>query len=140
VSSPVRYLLDTNILLRFLSGEPALQAAAARKLFAQAAGGSVVLDISPVIVAEAFYTLVSFYGVERRLAAAKLSALLQQHGVKLREANQVLRALERLQTVNVGFADAFLASGAAEERISVASFDRDFDKFKGVKRFEPTAE
>ena len=136
--SATRYLVDTNILLRFLSGEPAGQAAAARKLFARASANEVVLDVSPVIVAEAFYTLHSFYGVEKKTAAEKLSLLLQQHGVKLRDASQVLPALERMQTANVGFADAFLAAGAAEEKLAVASFDRDFDKLN-VVRFEPVA-
>jgi predicted nucleic acid-binding protein len=132
-----RLIVDTNVLLRVLVGEPAAQAAAARKLFAQAAAGEVVLDISPVIVAEAMYTLLSFYGIERGMAAEKLSGLLQQRGVKLREGSQVLSALERLRMANVGFADAFLAASAAEEGISVASFDRDFDKLMGVMRYEP---
>lgn len=136
--SSTRYLVDTNVLLRFLSGEPAAQAAAARKLFAEAAGGEIVLDVSPVIVAEAFYTLTSFYGVERKVAAEKLSLLLQQHGVKLRDESQVLHALDRLQSANVGFADAFLAAGATEEKVAVASFDRDFDKLH-VARHEPKA-
>jgi predicted nucleic acid-binding protein len=139
MSGPTRYLVDTNILLRFLSGEPAAQAAAARNLFADAGAGKVVLDISPVIVAETLYTLLSFYGIERKAAAKKLALLLRQRGVKLREANQVLSALERLQTANVGFADAYLAAGAAEEAVSVASFDRDLDKFEDVTRYEPKA-
>lgn len=137
MSDSTRYLLDTNILLRFLSGEPPAQAAAARNLFAQAGQGKVVLDVFPVIVAETLYTLISFYGVERKAASAKLSALLRQRGVKLRDATQVLAALDRLQAVNVGFADAFLAAAAAEETVPVASFDRDFDKFKDVERYEP---
>ncbi len=136
--SATRYLVDTNILLRFLSGEPAAHAAAAKKLFSRAAEGDVVLDVSPVIVAEAFYTLVSYYEVERQAAAQKLSVLLRQHGVKLRDSDQVLSAPERLQTANVGFADAFLAASADEEGVSVASFDRDFDKLK-VPRYEPAA-
>jgi predicted nucleic acid-binding protein len=139
MSGPTQYLIDTNILLRFLSGEPAAQAAAARNLFAKAGAGAAVLDVSPVIVAETFYTLVSFYGIDRKTAAEKLSALLRQRGVKLRDANQVLSALVRLQTANIGFADAFLAAGAVEESVSVASFDRDFDKFKDVTRYEPKA-
>ncbi len=137
MSGPARYLVDTNILLRFLTGEPVAQANAARNLFAQAIAGKAVLDISPVIVAETFYTLTSFYGVERKTAAEKISALLQQPGVKLREASQALSALRRLETTDVGFADAFLAAGAAEESVAVASFDRDFDKFKGITRYEP---
>lgn len=136
--SAERYLVDTNILLRFLSGEPVAQAAAVRKLFMQAAAGDIVLDVAPLIVAEAYYTLVSFYGVERPVAAAKLSVLLQQHGVKLRESAQVLSTLESLLTVNVGFADAFLAACAREDNVTVASFDRDFEKLE-VSRYEPTA-
>ncbi len=133
-----RYLVDTNVLLRFLSGEPAPQAAAARKLFSRAAAGEIVLDVSPVIVAETLYTLISFYGVDLKAAAGKLALLLQQHGVRLRDESQVLLALERLQTANVGFADAFLAAGAADEKVAIASFDRDFDKLK-VTRYEPVA-
>jgi predicted nucleic acid-binding protein len=75
--SATRYLVDTNILLRFLSGEPPAQAAAPRKLFNRAARGEVMLEVPALIVAEAYYTLVSFYEVERKLAAAKLSLLLQ---------------------------------------------------------------
>lgn len=136
--SAIRYLADTNILLRFLTGEPAHQAAAARKLFDRAAAGDAEIDVSAVIVAEAYYTLHSFYGVERKSAASKLGLLLQQHGVKLRDAEQTLAALERLQVANVGFADAFLAAGAKAENVAVASFDRDFDKLD-VKRFDPAA-
>ena len=95
--------------------------------------------MSPVIVAEAFHTLTGFYAVARTLAAEKLSVLLQQHGVKLRDSAQVLSALDHLQKANVGFADAFLAAGAAAEKVAVVSFDRDFDKFKDVTRYEPAA-
>jgi len=139
VSGPPRYLVDTNILLRFITGDPASQAAAAKKLFTRAAAGEVLLDCSAVIVAETYYTLLSFYSVERKVAAEKLSFLLQQHGVKLRDSSQVFAALQSLQTTNVGFTDAYLAAGASEEGVSVASFDRDFNKFKEIVRYEPDA-
>ena len=135
----LRYLVDTNILLRFLTGQPVPQAEAAKKLFAEAANNAVVLDVSPVVVAEAFYVLTSFYGIERKEAAEKLLSLLRRGGVKVRDASQVFDALERLRGANVGFADAFLAAGGAEEKVAIASFDRDFDKFPDVQRFEPKA-
>ncbi|HEY3862195.1 MAG TPA: PIN domain-containing protein [Verrucomicrobiae bacterium] len=134
--SGTRYLVDTNILLRFLSGSPAAHAQAARKLFERAGAGEITLDMSPVIVAEAFYALTSFYSVERKIAAEKISVLLRQHGVKVRDATQVFSALERLQTINVGFADAFLAAGADDENVGIASFDRDFERLN-VTRYEP---
>jgi predicted nucleic acid-binding protein len=47
--------------------------------------------------------------------------------------------LERLRATHAGFTDAFLAAGGAAENVAVASFDRDLDKFRDVKRFEPAA-
>jgi predicted nucleic acid-binding protein len=132
----MRYLVDTNVLLRFLTGEPAVQAAAVKKLFSRAAAGEIILDVSPVIVAEAFYTLHSFYNFERKMASAQLSLLLRQRGIRVRDASQTFAALDRLQSASVGFADAFLAAGATEEKLAVASFDRDFEKLN-VTRFEP---
>jgi len=133
-----RYLADTNVLLRFLSGAPPAQAQAARKLFESAANREVTLEVPPLIVAEAYYTLVSFYQVERKLAAEKLAMLLKQHGVRLREETVVLATLDRLRTTNVGFSDAYLAAMAEQEKLQVASFDTDFDKLR-VARYEPQA-
>ena len=53
------------------------------------------------------------------------------------EHDRVFDALARLGKVNVGFADAYLAAGASLDSVPVASFDRDFDRFKDIKRVEP---
>ncbi|HAB17721.1 MAG TPA: PIN domain-containing protein [Verrucomicrobiota bacterium] len=132
-----RYLVDTNVLLRFLTGQPLNQAEATKKLLEDAAAGEVVLEVSPVIAAEAYYTLTSFYEIPRAEAARKIAALLRRRGVKVSDSVQVFDALDRLQRTNVGFADAFLAAGAAMESVSVASFDRDLDRFDDIERFEP---
>jgi len=138
VNGPRRYLVDTNILLRFLSGTPPQQAAAVRQLFSRAQAGEVVLEITPIIVAEAFYTMLTFYGIERKEASEKLLNLLRQRGLKVREPDFVLNALRHLQSSNVALADAYLAAAAEAEKIPVASFDKDFDKFPGISRYEPT--
>ena len=132
-----RLLLDSNVLLRFLTGEPRAQAEASRNLFVSAASGDVVLEVCPVVVAEVFYTLESFYKVQREEVAARLAALLLRKGIKVMESDRVFDALARLGKVNVGFADAYLAAGAALDSVPVASFDRDFDRFKDIKRVEP---
>lgn len=135
-----RYLVDTNVLLRFLTGEPVGQALAVKALFARAAEGEMILEVSPVVVAETLYTLLSYYEIERKLAVEKLQKLLRRPGFKVRDDAAVFSAFERLNTANVGFADAFLAAMGAGENVAIASFDRDFDKFKDVKRYEPTVE
>jgi predicted nucleic acid-binding protein len=132
-----RLLVDTNVLLRFLTGEPKAQAERARNLFNSAAAGEVVLEVPPVVVAEVCYTLESFYRVDRRELVDTLAALLSRRGVKVLEEAAVFDALKRLKEFKVGFADAFLAAIAAAEKIEVASFDRDFDRFKDLRRMEP---
>jgi predicted nucleic acid-binding protein len=47
--------------------------------------------------------------------------------------------LERCRYRNAHFADAYLAASAVELGNPVASFDRDFDKFRDVRRVEPRA-
>jgi predicted nucleic acid-binding protein len=132
-----RLLVDTNVLLRFLTGEPKAQAERARNLFNSAAAGEVVLEVPPVVVAEVCYTLESFYRVDRRELVDTLAALLSRRGVKVLEEAVVFDALKRLKEFKVGFADAYLAASAGAEKIEVASFDRDFDRFKDLRRMEP---
>jgi predicted nucleic acid-binding protein len=132
-----RLLVDTNVLLRFLTGEPKAQAERARNLFNSAAAGEVVLEVPPVVVAEVCYTLESFYRVDRRELVDTLAALLSRRGVKVLEEAAVFDALKRLKEFKVGFADAYLAASAGAEKIEVASFDRDFDRFKDLRRMEP---
>lgn len=75
--------------------------------------------------------------MDREEVAGRLSALLSRKGVKVQESERVFDALRRLTTFNVGFADAYLAAAASIDAVPVASFDRDFDQFKDLKRFEP---
>ncbi len=50
-----------------------------------------------------------------------------------------LDALERFKSHPVDFPDALVAAIAAHQGVPVVSFDRDFDRFKDVKRFQPSA-
>jgi predicted nucleic acid-binding protein len=133
----IRQLVDTNVLVRFFTGEPPAMAAKAKQLIAHADRGDVILVLLPVIVAETFYTLESFYEVGRGEVATKMLAFLQARGIEAIEADRVTDALKRCQDEKAHFADAYLAAAAAETGNAIASFDRDFDKWKDVKRSEP---
>lgn len=132
-------LVDTNVLVRFFTGDPPDLAAKARGLLARADIGEVQLLVLPVVVAETFFTLESFYEIDRKLVASKLSAFLQSRGIEAIELARVLDALKRCAERGAHFADAYLAACAAELSHPIASFDRDFDKFKDVARIEPKA-
>ena len=134
-----RQLVDTNVLVRFFTGEPPDMAAKARRLVERADKGEVLLVILPVIVAETVYTLESFYEMDRKDVAANLLSFLQSRGIETVESARIADALGRCRDRNAHFADAYLAASAVELGNPVASFDRDFDKFKDVQRIEPKA-
>ena len=134
---PTPQLIDTNVLVRFFTGQPPDMALKAKTLVAEAEAGKVVLEVLPVIVAETIYTLESFYGMDAGEVTEKLTSFIQGRGVQAHERGRVLDALNRHRDFNMHFADAYLAAAALELECSVASFDRDFDKFDDIKRVEP---
>jgi predicted nucleic acid-binding protein len=131
------YLLDTNILLRFLVQDDQHKASAVKRLIEGARSGKVVLDVPFVAIAEAIHTLRSFYGVPQDQAAREISNFLNGLGIRLTAPSWVLDALEECQRRGISFGDACIAAEARAGALTVASFDTDFDRFPGVIRFEP---
>lgn len=135
------YLLDTNVLIRFLRQDHPTMGPAARGLFQAAARGEVRLLLEESIVAEAVYVLQSVYKQSRADIADALQALVRRAPAIQTDRPAVLNdALDRYRRQSqVDFADALLAALAVEKQIPVASFDRDLDRFSDVTRFEPPA-
>ena len=125
-------LVDTNILLRFFTGDPPEMAERARAIVADADRGKLQLEIPAIIVAETLYTLESFYEMPKADVCEKLLVFLRSRGIATREPEIVLDALERYRTLPVHFADAYLAATAAANKQPVYSFDKDFARFKDV--------
>ena len=131
------YLLDANILLRFLTNDHRDHSAAAKKLFGDAGFGKISLRVPFISITETIFTLQRLYQADREDIGRELLKLLTAPGVTLTCPNWVLEAVENYQTQNVSFGDACLAAEAKAEQIAVASFDRGLDKFPGLKRHEP---
>lgn len=134
---PVTYLVDTNILLRFLRNDHPVMSRASRELFETARDGGVKLDIPLIAIAECFHTLRSFYKVERIAAAAEVIKIINAPGVRLSGPLWLRDAVEFYATNNVSFGDSCIAAEARGDGKLIASFDRDFDSIKGISRFEP---
>ena len=125
-------LLDTNVLVRFFTGQPPEMAGRARALIAQADGGKLLLQIPSLIVAETIYTLESFYEMPKEDVCEKMLAFLRSRGIAPLEPELITDALERYRSMPVHFADAYLAASSASSRTPVFSFDEDFARFKDV--------
>jgi len=133
------YLLDANVIVRFLTQDEPKQGKAAAKLFRTARDGDVMLHLEASIVAETVYVLESnFYSKTRTEIHDSLVDLVQNPGIQTELRDAVLDALRRFrEQPKLDFADCWLAALATHLNMAVASFDRDLDKFKDVQRHEP---
>lgn len=130
----MRALLDTNILVRHLTGDPPGQARRATALL-RARHELILTDL---VFAEMVYVLESFYESPRTEIAEMARALLALPSIAVVDHDLLLRAIELYEGVRLDFAEAYLASLAELSDVNqVASFDRQIDRVKTIKRVEP---
>jgi len=121
-------LLDTNVVLRFLTRDPRALAERADRLLARAQAGEIALRLTPIIVAEIVWALASRYGHPPDRIAAALSAFLRAEGILADERDGLLEALDVMVERRVSFPDAYVAVTARRAEEPVCTFDRDFKR------------
>ncbi len=126
--------VDTNVLIRHLTGDPAAQARRATRFLEQADE----LLLADIIIAEVAYVLESFYELRRARVADTLRAILAFPSIRVLDSELLQRAVEVYEVHRLDFADAYLVASAERTGIGViASFDRSIDRITTVRREEP---
>jgi predicted nucleic acid-binding protein len=127
--------LDTNVLIRHLTGDPPAQARRATA-FLERAEDLLVPDL---ILAEVVYVLESFYEVERQRVAELVRAVIGFPAIVVVDEPLLLRALEVYEVERLDFAEAYLVASAEASGVgAIASFDRTIDRLATVQRLEPS--
>jgi predicted nucleic-acid-binding protein len=128
--------VDSNILVRHLTGDPPEQAKRATALLRS--GESLILV--DLVVAEVVYVLECVYEVERDRVAELVRAILGFPAIAVPDEPLLLRTLEVYEQHRTHFAESYLAAYAEISGVGVvASFDRDIDRVQTVQRLEPSA-
>jgi predicted nucleic acid-binding protein len=126
--------VDTNVLVRHLTGDPPAQAARATRCL-QAADELLLPDL---ILAEVAYVLESFYETPRIQVAETLRSMLAFSAIRVVDDELLLRTVEVYEDHRLDFADAYLVASAERTGVGeVASFDRAIDRVGTVRRVEP---
>jgi predicted nucleic acid-binding protein len=130
----VTAFVDTNILVRHLTGDPPDLAARAT---AYLRSEDEVL-LTDLVAAETVYVLESFYEAPRDQVAPALRSLVGFDSVVCVDPALLLRALEVYETDRIDFAEAYLVACAESTGIGkIISFDRSLDRIPGIERLEP---
>ena len=126
--------VDTNVLVRHLTGDPPDMAARATAALA----GQDELLLADLVVAECVYVLESFYEVEPKRVAELMRAAIALPVIRTIDAPALLRALEVYEVDRLDFAEAYLVAQAEATGVgTILSFDRSIDRVTTITRREP---
>lgn len=126
--------IDTNILVRHLTGDPPAMAARATAYL----GAETELLLTDLVAAETVYVLESFYDAPRDQVAQAVRSLVAFDSVVCVDPALLLRAIEVYETDRIDFAEAYLVACAESTGIGkIASFDQSLDRVHTVERIEP---
>jgi predicted nucleic acid-binding protein len=132
--------LDTDIIIRFLTGDDLAKQAAAATLFSQIERKSTTVSAPVTVIADAVYVLHSprLYDKSRAEVAALLTPLVRLTNVRIPQRRIVLRALELYGQSSSGFGDAMLLAAMEASKATILySYDEGFDRVPGITREEP---
>lgn len=133
--------LDTNILIRYLTGDDPIKAEASRTLLQRVQRGEEQVRLSEAIITEVCYILSSraHYHLSHEEIRRRLTPMINLRGLKLPNKSLYLRALDLFADYPaIDFEDVLSVAYMEHEGITeLYSYDTDFDTLAGIRRVEP---
>jgi predicted nucleic-acid-binding protein len=122
--------VDTNVLVRLVSGDDSVQVAAAEQYVASGAW------VSHVVLVECVWVLKSVYLVSHHQLVAAIEVLLDHEALVLQEPDVVAAALAIFREhPKVGFSDCLVLEIARKAgHVPLGTFDRALAKQSGAER------
>jgi len=132
--NPTVGFLDTNVLIRHLTGDPPEIARRASRCLKE----SYALYVPHLVLAETAYVLERRYRTPRSKVAQALRAVLAFPAVRTIDRDVLHRTIEIHEVHRLDFADAYLVAAAeALGAGSVVSFDQGIDRVGTFERIAP---
>jgi predicted nucleic acid-binding protein len=133
--------VDTDVIIRLLTGDDLVKQAQAVALFEQVEQGQLTLAAPDTVIADAVYVLSSprLYHLSRSEVTALLSPLVRLPGFRVKNRRAVLAALALYAaTPQLDFGDALIVASMRESSASIIySYDTHFDDISGIIRQQP---
>ena len=124
-------LLDTNVLIRFLTHNKDTKYKKLYTFFESLELGEMRVELKLIVLFQVIFVLQSVYRVPKEQIVAGLTDLLKYKGITIKEKKIVQRALELWREENVEIVDCYLVACLEKDAQNILySYDRDFDKFK----------
>jgi len=127
--------LDTNILVRYLTGDDPVQSAKAREIFEHRLSARNPGFVSVVAMVETVWVLDHAYGFAAQEIAAAIERMLQIEVLEIENEQEVFSAMIALKNNGLGsFADAFIGElGTRAGCSGTLTFDRKAARLPGFR-------
>lgn len=134
-----RVVIDTNLLVRYLTGDDPRKAKAVDNLLSKAEKGELKIFIPSIVIAELVWVLESFYQMHSSEMAELVEAVLHTPGIEVTEKSIIASALKLYRTKNIDLIDAWIIEFAKEREIkTIYTFDRKhFMDVSGIETKSP---
>lgn len=132
--------IDTDVIIRFLTGDDPKKQAAAATLFEQIEQGLLTIAAPDTVIADAVFVLSSprLYHIARSDIRDMLRRLVSFPHFRVENHLCVLRALDLYAATKLDFGDTLIIASMEQQNSHLLySFDRDFDRIQGITRREP---
>jgi len=125
------YLIDTNVILRYLLGDHAELSHKAEAFMLDISEGTKRAEIFDVVIVECIYVMEKYYQIPKSKISTKLSGILNFSGIVNSDRSEILEALLKYSSTNIDIVDCILAAHSSTKKV-VVSFDKDMKKLKAV--------
>ncbi len=128
----MKYICDTNFIIRYLIGDDPAMLTKTKEIFEQAKSGGVILIIEQTVFTEVVFVLSSFYKVPRNKITETLTGLLAYKGVS-GEKKVLALALSYYCQHRLHIVDCLLLAKAKLTQTPVLSFDQKLNELAEVQ-------
>lgn len=116
--------LDTSVVMRLLTGQPAPLAEAAREYLAEIAQSGTVVFVSNLVVSEAYFACQHHYRMPKADVLAGLLNLLSQPTFVVQPPLLELLATDGLATSKPGFLDRLIHAEYSHSGLPLVTFEK----------------
>lgn len=131
-------LLDTNVLLRHITGDHAELTPRARAFIGRVQAGEISVRISDQAVFETAHTMMGMYRATREDVRDAVLPFIRLPNVLIQRKSQWDDVFALFLSTPLSLVDSYHVVLMSRLRITeIVSFDRDFDRVPGITRIEP---
>lgn len=118
------YLIDTNIIIRFLVGDHEEHLVVATEIFRKIEDGEYEIEILESVIMEAFFVLTKFYKLPKSEVLDDLKKIIALKGV-VGDKVLIIETLNIVESLNIDFVDALICAKSKLQGYGKLSFDKD---------------